>query len=412
MTKSESPANWWQRLTHRQLLGWWAFAIGIALLGLTAWSWKHSQQIVSPLTNSTTFQFLAGQILSARSGTDKVVYGFVPYWNLDDVTIQPELTHFSYFGLPITGAGTISTSTDQNPDAIGYTKLQSEDFLNQLDQVIANNDKLEIVLIQFNNDDIVTLATNQKSQDELLKTIDSLILAYPVSGINIDIEYTGPVTPELRRDFAAMVEKVSNHVHTKYNGVQVSIDMYASASTRNLIWDVEEIGKHVDYIIVMAYDFHQRSSTVAGPVAPLFGGKELWDSDINQQLKAFVDQVPPNKILLGIPFYGYEWQTTTVNPQAHTFPNTGSTASYKRVNQLLSQADQKQVSQHWNDQALSPYLTYTEDDKLYVLYYENSRSLSYKLDFVNQLDLGGIAIWALGYEGSDRELWEVIERKL
>jgi spore germination protein YaaH len=48
----------------------------------------------------------------------------------------------------------------------------------------------------------------------------------------------------------------------------------------------------------------------------------------------------------------------------------------------------------------------------YVVYFENSRSLSYKLDYVNQLNLGGIAIWALGYEGDSRELWDVVNRKL
>jgi spore germination protein YaaH len=47
-----------------------------------------------------------------------------------------------------------------------------------------------------------------------------------------------------------------------------------------------------------------------------------------------------------------------------------------------------------------------------MIYYENSRSMSYKLDFVNQLDLGGVAIWALGYEGRSRELWDVVEQKL
>jgi spore germination protein len=69
------------------------------------------------------------------------------------------------------------------------------------------------------------------------------------------------------------------------------------------------------------------------------------------------------------------------------------------------------VQEHWNDQALAPYLSYVEDGKNYIIYYENPRSISYKLDLVNQLDLGGVAIWALGYEGEDRVLWDVIDSK-
>jgi spore germination protein YaaH len=162
----------------------------------------------------------------------------------------------------------------------------------------------------------------------------------------------------------------------------------------------------------MAYDFHRSSSTVAGPVAPLFGGKKEWDSDISEHLQAFLDSVPSEKILLGIPFYGYEWQTTSREAQAHTFPESGSTASFKRVQNLLQEKETLKVQEHWNEAALSPYISYEEDGEIYVVYYENSRSISYKLDFVNQLDLAGVAIWALGYEGDSRELWDVINRKI
>lgn len=173
-----------------------------------------------------------------------------------------------------------------------------------------------------------------------------------------------------------------------------------------------QLQSQVDYMVVMAYDFHRRSSPQAGPVAPLFGGKEYWDSDINQHLADLTKIVPKHKLLLGVPFYGYEWQTTSREAQAHTFPETGSTASFKRVKTILEQKEKLQVEQNWSEQALSPYLSYVKDGEIYVIYYENSRSLSYKLDYVNQLDLGGIAVWALGYEDTTRELWDTIQRKL
>jgi spore germination protein len=388
------------------------FSIGVTValaIALGIHFWTNSRPLTSPLTLESTFRFLNGEVESSTSS--KVVYGFLPYWNLNKFTPQPELTHLGYFGLPITGEGTIYTDTDVQPEAIGYHRLDSEELTAQLDRLSKSNTQFAIALTQFNNDDIAQLANSPRSQQELLKTLDSLLLAYPIADVNLDFEYSGAITPQLRENFAKMVGTVSQHVHDKYDGVTVSIDMYASASTHQLIWDVPQIGKSVDYIIIMAYDFHQRSSIVAGPVAPIFGGKEQWDSDISQQLKAFVQAVPPRKLLLGVPFYGYEWQTTSNDPRAHTFPDTGRTASFDRVQKLLADSDAK-VTTNWNEFALSPYLTYVEDGKNYVLYYENSRSISYKLDFVNQLDLGGIAIWALGYEGDSRELWDVIERKI
>jgi len=238
------------------------------------------------------------------------------------------------------------------------------------------------------------------------------LLAYPITGVNIDIEYSGKVTDSVRNGLTDFMQTLNTHLKSRYQNIDLSIDVYAGAGTGRTIWDIPALEPHTDYFVVMAYDFHRRQSPLAGPVAPLFGGKDYWDTDISVQLQAFLENVPNEKILLGVPFYGYEWQTTSRDSQAHTFPDTGSTATFNRVQSLLAEKELYKVEEHWNEAALSPYISYEKDGNLYVVYYENSRSLSYKLDYVNQLDLAGIAIWALGYEGDSRELWEIIQRKI
>jgi spore germination protein len=384
-----------------------SFALILSLIAVSLW-WMIDLPLASPLAEVPVFRFLTGEETASSEG--KVVYGFLPYWQLNEVQLQPELTHLSYFGLTLAPDGTIVTRTSDGTEP-GYARLQSETFLD-LNQALESEDELEVVLAQFNNDAVVQLVSSPQAHQKTLESIDALLLAYPVHGINIDIEYTGEVTPQLRDNLTQFVTTIRHHLNQKYSGVQLSIDVYVSAASQSYIWDVEKLGQQVDYMVVMAYDFHRRSSSQAGPVAPLFGGKDYWDSDINLYLRDFVKKVPPEKILLGVPFYGYEWQTTNEDAQAMTFPDTGSTADFKRVQTLLLQKDALQVKEHWNETALSPYLTYKENELTYVVYFENSRSLSYKLDYVNQLNLGGIAIWALGYEGDSRELWDVVNRKL
>lgn len=238
------------------------------------------------------------------------------------------------------------------------------------------------------------------------------MLAYPFTGVNIDIEYSGESSNKLRNNFVEFIKKIDQHLAEKDPKIKLSVDVYGSAASREMIWDLEEIGKHVDYVIMMAYDYHRRGSAVSGPVAPLFGGDSLWDSDITEHLNDLIDQVPSNKILLGVPFYGYEWRTTSRESIENTYPNSGSTASFERIQKILSQKEKLKVQEHWNDDALSPYITYKQDGAIFTIYYENSRSLFYKLDLIDQLDLAGVAIWALGYEGDNRELWDVIENKL
>ncbi len=395
--------------SNKKNLGYILMVVATVLIVVTTYLIVSDTPLLSPLSTDSTFQFLPSTL--QKNHDKRVVYGFLPYWNINKVDIKPELTHLGYFGLTIGSNGKLQTIVD-GANEPGFNKLKSDEFFQIAEDVKKNNGKIELVLVQFENDDIVEFLNSDNAHQNLFQSLDSILLAYPIEGINIDIEYSGEVTPHLQQKMSDFVVALDEHVHQKYQGVTLSIDMYSSAASNELIWDVAKIGEHVDYIIIMAYDFHRRSSPVAGPVAPLFGGKTLWDSDISDHLQDFLKQVPKEKLLLGVPFYGYEWQTTSNDSQATTIPDTGSTATYDRVQKILSNKKELRVETHWNEEALSPYVSYVEDGNTYIMYYDDSRSLSYKLDFVNQLDLGGIAIWALGYEGEYNELWDVIFRKL
>lgn len=407
-SKAIQKPHWLRRHKWHIKLSVVGVCIFIAAMAIALW-WFWDQPLVTPLTNLSSFRFL--QKPESQHGHNKIVYGFLPYWNLSDAILQPELTHLSYFALTIGGNGEVRLQDDGNVEP-GYNKLKSDQLLDLIN-VAANQDtQFELVLSQFLADDISAFLASEKAQQKLIETLDGVILAYPISGINIDIELNGTPSERQRQQLVTFVTNLRQHLDARYKGMMLSIDMYAGASNNKQLWDIPALAPVVDYVIVMAYDFHQRSSPQAGPVAPLFGGNELWDSDINEHLKRFLEYMPREKVLLGVPFYGYEWQTENRGAQSSTFPETGSAAKITRVKELLSKSKELRVEEHWNEEALSPYLTYMEDGETFVLYYEDSRSLSYKLDYVNQLDLAGIAIWALGYEGDSRELWDVINRKL
>jgi spore germination protein YaaH len=219
-------------------------------------------------------------------------------------------------------------------------------------------------------------------------------------------------TAQLRNQYTTFIKNLSEHLDNTYDDIELTVDMYAGAATKNMLWEVEEIAPLVDYIIVMAYDFHRSSSPTAGPVAPLFEKEASWSESINGYLRDFSRKVPTNKLLLGIPFYGYEWQTTSTDPGSFTLPRTGATASYRRVKELISQKEALNLTEHWDENALAPYLSYVKDGENYLVYFENAASVAYKLEYVNQLNLAGIAIWSLGYEGESRDLWNVIDLEL
>jgi spore germination protein YaaH len=378
----------------------------------------YETPLSSSINQDSRLHYLKELIIPKKP--QKIVYGFLPYWNIDQVKIEKELTHLAYFGLDIASDGAIiSKDQDGNLDP-GYRELQGEKFLDLISQIQIQKGKIELVLKQFDNDTISNFLNNQPAQDNFLKSVDSILLAYPITGINLDIEYSGENSQTLRPNLVQFVKKLNAHLDQKYNNINLSIDVYASAASNpQSLWDLNALKTEVDYIIVMAYDFHQRSSTQAGPVAPLFSENGQWNKDINQHLKIFFEQVPREKILLGIPFYGYCWRTDSKQAKANTYENTGFTVSYKKTKELLAMAEGKtsqeptwqgahQIKKSFDENALSPYLTYEQDNELYTIYYEDATSLTYKLEYARQLDLAGIAIWALGYEDEERELWQAI----
>lgn len=379
------------------------FTASVAASALATWK----EPLSSPLTELSTFKFLRTSLLPTKE--NKMVYGFLPYWNLHDAVIHDPLTRIGYFSLAIAADGSLSKQTvDTEP---GYAKLKSDDFLTLSETLAENEIPMDIVLTQFNATTIETFLASKEAQETLFAELDSLLLAYPFNGINVDIEYASTPSAELRDDLSIFMHRLNMHLDEKYEDIELSIDVFASAAKDTQIWDLRAITPSVDYFIIMAYDFHHRSSTTAGPVAPLFSEPNL-SSDISTFLKLFLEKIPNDKLVLGVPFYGYEWQTTSRESRSFTYPGTGSAATYERVQELLTRQSELSVQRHWDDTALAPYLSYTEDGETYIVYYEDVRSLSFKFDFVNQLNLRGIAIWALGYEGTDTTLWDSIDEKL
>jgi spore germination protein YaaH len=404
-----------QSSTFFSLLFWLLLLILVVLLSINVF---YDAPLSSSINNSSRLRYLKELIIPKKE--QKVIYGFLPYWNINQFTLEKELTHLAFFGLNIAANGEISSrDQDGNLDP-SYRLINGEQFLELSEQLKAQNGQMELVLKQFNANDIAAFLSNEKAHLNFLQSLDSILLAYPITGINIDIEYAGENPQALRDDFVKFMRKLDWYLDSKYKNVTLSIDVYASAASNSQsIWDIESISQYVDYIVVMAYDFHQRSSSQAGPVAPLFSEDSKWNKDINQHLKYFLDQAPREKILLGIPFYGYGWQTDSHDAKANTYEDTGFTVSYKKAKELLALSQggtssesawqgATQIKKAWDNDALSPYITYQQNGELYTIYYEDPQSIAYKLEYARQLDLAGIAIWALGYEDEEREIWQAI----
>ena len=383
---------------------------------------KYQQATLSAFTPEQLTQLDPSRpvVLSASSVTQPplMVYGYLPHFSLGRAIIRPELTHISYFGYFIASNGEFSKAEGEPISAIN---AYSGERMQEFQALIAEQDQqLELTLIMLNADDIAAFVTNKKAQDVLIQNMKLFVDTQPITGVNLDIEYTGTLTPAIRDGYASFVERFVREVRdpiltaNPQARFQVTVAMYGGAATStDSFWDVERIGRVVDGIVIMAYDFHQTSSTIAGPNAPLFGGslhgvEGEWSLDIMQSVAAFSRIVPADKLILAVPFYGRSWQISGTTLGAPTYPGSGSSPTYGRIKEMIAE---KNLEERWDPQSLVPYVIDKDAGITRLTTYENPRSLAFKLDLVRQAGLKGIAIWALGYEDGQQDLWQIIRQK-
>lgn len=380
---------------------WLSLGLIIPGISLGLFAYKSSTtpiEFISPLSQSPTKNEI-------EAYSRKVVYGFLPYWSVKDTLILPDntLTHLAYFGFAINAKGGIDND-------IGAKRVRSDNFAVVREVAQKESLQLEAVFTIFNESILTAVLSDQEIQQKAIASIIDVTKTHGFSGINIDFEPIGPVSADTRNAFTIFIKNLRSQLLHQRQPITLSVDIYATASENNKLWDIASLKNEVDYFIVMAYDYHRPQSPMTGPVSPLYGAHlNRWSEDIMSNLKSLNLSIPASQIILGVPLYGYQWQSTQKDVLSHTFPKTGQTQTYQKIVDLLPRVN---PTYHWDRDSMTPWVSFTKDDEYFQLHYENEASLGLKLDLVNQSGLGGVAIWALGYEGPHQSIWRPFQNKL
>ncbi len=193
-------------------------------------------------------------------------------------------------------------------------------------------------------------------------------------GVNVDLE--GLTTAD-RAAFTAFIDELSEVLAPR--GKTLSVAVPGATEDRGA-FDLAALGRRVDFVIIMAYDEHW-SGSAPGPVASL-----PW---VEAVARYSVTRIAPEKILLGVPFYGYDWPA----------PGVGEGISSREA---LVRAVRAGAEISWDDQARAPY--YQVGSR--VVYFENARSTQEKLAVAQRWGLAGVSAWRLGQELP--ETWAVV----
>jgi hypothetical protein len=211
-------------------------------------------------------------------------------------------------------------------------------------------------------------------------------------GVNIDFEF---VQSGGKVDFVTFITDLASALHAAIPGSEVTIAMPAYPPW-DPGYDIPGLGSAADRLLLMEYDWHWSSAPNAGPVAPLTAGG-VWGKSDTEGLASYLSATDKHKLALGVPFYGYDWPT--VSETALDAATQGRSAVVLYRNAAADAA--AHGGRLWDTASQTPWYHYSASSQAHQAWFEDAQSLGLKYDLANQQDLGGIMIWALGYEGSD-----------
>lgn len=336
------------------------------------------------------------QLVQGTTTSSYLVLGFAPYWNLKKITptAYQGITHLAYFALHLQGNGELYTHVNTREEDPGYTNYK---------RLLSTPPDSPLILtyMQQNQAALTALLNSPSAQTTAIKTIKETLSQIRGVGINIDFEPTVDITSQDRANFTTFIANL--HAALPQDTL-LTISHYPSAAAKPRLWDLQALEPFTDYFVMMTYDYTLPSSSRVGPNAPLRDNSNVFEHTILKNLRETTTLIPASKILLGIPFYGYEWETSDPTKYAPAL-SRGTTASLERIESLRQSPN---LTSYWDHNTLTPYALSTDSGTLSQIYYDNETSLSLKLELVKSAGLGGIAIWALGYEQNVPWLWPLI----
>jgi spore germination protein len=224
---------------------------------------------------------------------------------------------------------------------------------------------------------VAGLISTGEGRERHAEALTRLAVQNAYDGIDLDYE---AMPGSSRADFSTFVALLADKLHAVRKQLSVTVHAKTSdSSTRNgpASQDYRAIGAAADTVKLMVYSYSWGSSA-AGPIAPI---------DWLEKCVAFAtSQIPARKIIVGLPWYGYDWLGTK-----------GTSVIYTEA-MATAQRNGVAIGHDVNGEATYSYSGRT-------VYFQDAASYSRKVDAVlaKHPGIGGFAAWRAGAE--DPAIW-------
>jgi spore germination protein YaaH len=332
------------------------------------------------------------------------VYGFVPYWEMDDTIADhiaaTDLTTLGLFSVTHKRNGTIDKQT-------GLQRIEGDIGRAMIRAAHDRGTRVEIVYTSFGTTKNRRFYDDPKAQDRWIDELVGLVQEIGVDGINVDVE---AIPIDLVPAYGAFVGRLRTTLRERVPGAQLSVATQGNEIGAAMAVVAAAAG--ADRIFLMGYDY-RTAGTQPGASAPIdrMDGQEKdlrWSLDLYATLG-----VPSEKLLLGLPLYGVMWPVIAPGFLAPSsgrgdawvprrnlgvFENPNFSPTYEPTESVEFYTVPTAFAVGAGSSTVSPSPASPIPTAWDAVYYDSPRSLTPKLRLADDRGLAGAGFWAIGYE--------------
>jgi spore germination protein YaaH len=354
----------------------------------------------------------------SAGGLTREVFGFLPYWEVSDSSTTIDYTKIStiaYFGVGAAANGSLEKKNKDGSTTTGWNGWTSSALTNVINKAHQSHTRVVLTVQSFawssgGSTKQKALLGSSTARAALAKNIAVAVRDRGADGVNLDFE---PLASGYADEFVSLVKRVRTELDAVAKGYQLTFD--TTGYIGNYPLEAATAAGAADAIFIMGYDYRSAGSSPVGSIAPI-GGTSY---DIVDTVKAYRARVPASKLILGVPYYGRAWSTDSDKLHAKNISGTkyGSSTTVIYANGIVVLQEHGRQRDAVEGVAWTAYRrencssTYGCVTSWRQLYLDDAYALRSKYDIVNNYDLRGVGMWALGYDNARPELWTAIKDK-
>ncbi len=229
----------------------------------------------------------------------------------------------------------------------------------------------------FSTEVLSRILADPAARERLISSILAELEEKQYFGLNLDMEY---IAPDDRESYNSFLLELSERLHSNDYILITAVAPKYRADQQGILYESHDYkvqGEAADYVIIMTYEWGYTYSAPMS-VQPI--------GEVRKVLQYAVTEIPSEKIIMGMPNYGYDW----------TLPYTrGTAASSIGFSAALELAVRNNSEILYDENSQTPYFYYNDNGTRHVVWFDDAKSIDAKLRLIDEFDLAGASYWTV-----------------